>query len=141
MIKTMLGNVNIMRLSLAILAVTVFIFASNFVIHELMLKGAYEQTANLWRTKPEMESLLIWMLIGQLLMAKYATILFVKGYENKGLMEGVRFGLYLGLFTTGMYLIQFVTTPLPTSLVWSWIWTGLFQWIGVGVVAAAVYRK
>ncbi|MBY0371193.1 hypothetical protein K2X33_10940 [bacterium] len=141
MFKACLGNVNVKRLILATLAVIVFFFVSNFVIHEVMLKSTYEATMTLWRDKPTMESMMIWMLVAQILIAKYGTFIFVKGYEGKGMIEGIRFGIYMGLLTTGYTLIQFVTTPIPGSLAWAWIWTGMVQWIVAGMIAACVYKR
>lgn len=141
MLKACLGNVNLKRLIWATLAVIGYFFVTNFIIHEICLKETYTQTAALWRSKEQMDSMMLWMLIAQVLIAKYGTFIFVKGYEGRGMVEGVRFGVYMGLLTAGYTLLQYVTTPIPGSLAWSWIWMGLLQWVGAGIVASAVYRK
>ena len=83
----------------------------------------------------------IWMLLGQILAAKFFTILFAKGYEGKGPMEGVRFGMLAGVFYVSHYFIQFAVTPLPRSLFLAWVTSGMIQMILCGIVASLVYKK
>lgn len=141
MIHAFLQGLNIKRLTLAIVAVFIFTLFSNFVIHELLLKSSYEATMNLWRPKDEMSRYLVYMLFGQFLIAKFFTIIFAKGYEGRGIGEGVRFGLLMGFFSAGGCFIQYVTTPMPASLLWSWILAGIVQSIGAGIVASLVYKR
>jgi len=69
------------------------------------------------------------------------TYIFVKGYEGKGLWEGVRFGIIISLFSTvptglGAWMIF----PVPVPLVVIWILNGLLLNLVSGIIAAAVYR-
>jgi hypothetical protein len=73
--------------------------------------------------------------------AFFFTFIFAKGYERKGLMEGIRFGVYMALFTFFVASFeQFIVYPIPYQLVWYWILAGLVQSVLMGVVAALVYK-
>ena len=141
MIASILENVNVKRLFLTVLAVFAFVFVSDFVIHHILLGPTYRDTSSLWRSEGEMKGYMIWMLIGQFLTAAFFSVIFAKGYEGKGLGEGVRYGLLIGPFAIAPHFIQYAVTPLPQFLLWSWIAGTMVQAILGGVIAAAVYRR
>src|SRR5688572_30699961 len=107
MMKVFLGNTNIKRLSMAIAAVFVFIFATDFLIHSVLMKDMYASNASLWRTEAEMQSHFGWMLLGQFLIAKFFCVIFARGYENKGIWEGARFGVLMAPMSMGGFLINY----------------------------------
>lgn len=134
-------GINIKRLTIAVVAVFVYIFASDFVIHQLILGSKYQAIPSLWRTPEEMKNHFIWMFLGQLLIAKYFTFIFAKGYEGKGIAEGFRFGILAGLFTMGGVFIQYAVYPLPCEIFLAWCGLYLVQSVGAGIVAALVYKR
>ena len=71
MLESLLGKVNMKRLILSVIAMFVFIFASDFVIHSLLLGKTYKELAHLWRPEAELVSFMPWMMLGQLLIAKF----------------------------------------------------------------------
>jgi len=137
------SGVNCRRAFFAFLAVFAFIFATDFLIHGKLLSDAYHATASLWRGESEMRDggYCWWMLAGQILTAKMFVMIFAKGYEGKGPIEGVRFGLLAGLFSVSHCFIQYAVTPIPRSLFLVWVATGLIQMILSGIIAALIYRK
>jgi hypothetical protein len=67
--------------------------------------------------------------------------IFVKGYENKGLMEGVRYGLVIALaFGVSSSLIQYVVMQWPGSVIVTWIAGYLIEMAIAGVILAALYK-
>lgn len=143
MIKDFCSGINCKRAFFAFGAVFAVIFATDFLIHGKLLADAYHATASLWRSEAEMRDggFCLWMLLGQLLIAKMFVVIFAKGYEGKGPAEGVRFGLLAGLFSVSHCFIQYAVTPIPRSLLLVWVATGLMQMILAGIVAALVYRR
>jgi hypothetical protein len=139
MIGTMLQGINVKRFVMATLAVFAAIFVTDFLIHGVLMKSAYESTASLWRPKEEMKC--VWMLLGQLLIAKGFTFLFVKGYEGRGIGEGLRFGFFVWPLVMGGYFIQYAVSPLPCSIVFSWVVAVLAQLLVMGTVASKVYKR
>ena len=81
-----------------IAAASVFVFFAiySYVVNGVILQSAYMATASLWR--PDFERL-IWVYhVINLVGAFLFVFVFSKGYEGKGMMEGVRFGLYMGIW-------------------------------------------
>ena len=67
--------------------------------------------------------------------------IFIKGHQGKGIVEGVRYGLLIGLLMVVVGgLNQYVIYPVPFDLVLRWIVLGLIQFIIAGIVAALVYK-
>lgn len=53
-----------------------------------------------FRSMEEIQSKMWVGYLMDLVRSFFFTFLFVKGYENKGIMEGVRFGIYVCFFYT-----------------------------------------
>lgn len=130
---------NAKRFVLASLAVFVAAQILGFVIHGVLLQPAYQATQDIWRQDVESRMWIVWL--SGLLTAPLFVYIFIKGYEGKGVMEGLRFGLIIGLFTSiplayGAYAVL----PIPYSLALQWFLYGTAEVILLGVVAASVYR-
>ena len=130
---------NIKRFILASIAVFVTFQVLDFVIHGLILMSTYQSLAHLWR--PDMMSLMWIMYLSSFFMSFMFVYIFTKGYENRGIMEGLRFGVVIGLFmnVVGMFS-QYAMYPIPFSLTIQWLLYGMAEFIIAGIVAAAVYR-
>ena len=141
MIKSFYDGINVKSAMITIVAIFIYIFASDFLIHGVILKPAYQDTADLWRPETAMPHYMIWMIFGQFIIAKYFVLIFAKGYENKGVFEGVRFGLLAGMLMIAQNFIFYSVMPLPLSLAINWVVLGLIQAVGAGIVASLVYRR
>ena len=128
------------RLLLTIVVAFVVVFAVDFIYHGILLKGIYNETASLWRSELAMRSMMQWMLLGQALLAVMYVLIFRKGYEGKGVAEGVRFGLYLGAFMAAPNFGWYTVLPIPFTLALLWILGCFIQAIAVGVATSFIYR-
>ncbi len=100
-----------------------------------------EEVKPLFRPQEVLESTQWIRLFTELVWAFFFTFIFVKGYENKGIMEGIKFGIYIGLFYSFVWAYQtYWTYPFPYSLVFQWFIFGLIQCVILGVVAAIIYK-
>jgi hypothetical protein len=133
-------NMNIKRFILASIAVFVVIQAIDWLVHGALLSKWYMEIQGLWR--PDMMNLMWVMMLGSLFFSFMFVFIFVKGYEGKGTMEGVRYGLYVGLLVmvTGS-LGQYAMYPIPLGMALIWLVYGIIEMIIAGGVAAAIYRK
>jgi hypothetical protein len=131
---------NVKRFLLASLAVFVLLQITSFVIHNLLLMKTYEALSSVWR--PDMMSKMWIMYPSSVVYTLFFVYIFINGYENRGLWEGVRYGLVIGLFMgVPSSLGQYMVYPLPFSLVSQWFIYGLVESIVAGVAAAAIYRS
>ncbi len=80
-------------------------------------------------------------IIGSLTFAVMFCFLFIKGYEGKGITEGIRFGVYIGLL---MYLPLLFTLyayyDYPAGLIWSFSIGNFINTIILGIVVALIYK-
>ena len=104
-----------------------------------MLQGLYAETKHLWR--PDMASKMWIMQVVSLVTSFLFVYIFTKGYEGKGIMEGFRFGLIVGLFTSlPMGYGSYAVMPIPYELAFKWFLYGTAEMIVVGMIAALIYR-
>lgn len=130
---------NIKRFVLASLAVFAVFQLLDIVIHGVILSGDYRANSGLWR--PDMESLMWIMMLASLALSFLFVYIFTRGYEGKGVLEGVRYGLLIGLLMMGIGAVnQYVVYPVPFMLVVKWFIFGMIEFAIAGVVAAFIYR-
>lgn len=131
-------NKNSKRFIAGGLAIFLIFQVCDFIIHGILLEDYYTTILNIWR--PEMMSLMWIMYLGSFIFSFLIMFIFIKGYEDRGIMEGARFGIMMGLITNGMGAIyQYVVYPLPFSLAMQWFGYGLVEFILAGIAAAAIY--
>jgi hypothetical protein len=122
--------------------IAVFVTAEilNFLIHGVLLDADYKATTGLWR--PDMMRLMWVYHVLALVEAFFFTLIFGKGYEGKGIMEGVRFGLYVGIWLSmSMAYGTYAMIAIPYSMAVKWFLFGIVEYVIMGTVAAAVYGK
>ena len=130
---------NVKRYFLASVAVFVTGMVLDQLIHNVILKATYESLKHLWR--PDMDSLMWIAPVIGVIWSFLFTYIFIKGYEGKGIMEGVRFGAVIGLFTSiPMAYGTYMMIAIPYSLAFQWFVYGLIENILLGIVVAAVYK-
>jgi len=109
------------------------------IVHGKILAPTYESLASVWR--PDMMSKMGLMHIGTVIFSFLFTYVFIKGYENKGIAEGVRYGLLIGIFFNLPYALNsYVIYPLPSSLCVKWFVFGMIEFVIAGIVAAGLYK-
>jgi len=108
------------------------------IIHTGILSKTYE-SMDIWR-QDMMSKMWIFHLCS-FILAFLFTFIFIKGYENKGIAEGARYGLIIGLFANIPYAFySYGMYPLPFSLCMQWFVYGMIEFIICGLIAAAIYR-
>jgi hypothetical protein len=67
--------------------------------------------------------------------------IFTRGYEGKGIMEGVRFGALIGFLMAGPIAIDpHVIYPVPADVASIWLISGIATLMIAGAVFAAIYK-
>lgn len=128
---------------IAFIVIFIVLEVTNFLIHGTLLSSTYQSEGikEIFRNTEEMESKMWIMWVTDIIWAFFFTFIFVKGYENKGLIEGVKYGIYMGIFVSLVFSYQsFVVYPLPYSLVFQWFIYGFIQCIILGLLAALIYK-
>src|SRR5258708_5423699 len=121
-------RMNPKRLVLAIVAVFVGVFVTDFLIHVVWLKDDYAAPASLWRPEAEMQKHMGWLMLGQFLAAATFVVLWAKGFAEKACpICAVMFGLFMALFGQAHTLISYAVRPLPATLAVKWCIAPLVQ--------------
>ncbi len=131
---------NIKRFIIASIAVFFVIQITDPLIHGVFLGKAYEASKHLWR--PNMMSKMWIMMLSTFVFSFLFVYVFTKGYEEKGIFEGIRFGLLIGIFVYIYSIVnQYVVYPLPFTFILKWGIFGLIQFAILGIVASLIYKS
>lgn len=126
------------KLWMGFVAVFVAMEVLIFLIHGVILDSTYKSLQEVWRA--DMDSLMWIYHVLALIGAFFFTFIFSKGYEGKGIMEGVRYGFYIGVWmSSGMAYGSYAMINIPYSLALRWFIYGIIEYIIYGVVLAMVY--
>ena len=129
---------NTKRFILSALAFFIFSFLLDWLVHGQMLKGIYEQTAHLWR--PEDQHNLPFMFFSQAAFAVMFAFIFTRHVEGKGVAEGLRYGLYIGLLIAAIEIGTYCYMPIPLILSVSWAVAAIVKGVIGGAILALVYK-
>lgn len=132
---------NVKRFVLACVAVYVVYQIIGFAIHQVFLAETYASLASVWRPEAEMMSKMWIQFITSLVWVVLFCYIFTRGYEGKGVMEGVRYGAVIGVlmgfpFSYESYMIY----PIPLSLAHAWFAVTVILCVICGIVLALVYK-
>jgi hypothetical protein len=124
----------------AIVAAFVVYAASGYLIHEVLLKSAYIDSANVWRPDDAIQHRMWIMLLSEFIFAVGAVLVYVRGVEKKSWVgQGIRFGILLSLVAPiPGFMMSYVTLPVSHKLALHWILLGIAQAILVALVIAAI---
>jgi archaellum biogenesis protein FlaJ (TadC family) len=110
------------------------------LIHSVWLKQDYIITAPVWRALEAQQARVWAMLLGTLIYAAGAVLIYIRGMEPKPWIgQGVRFGILMALVTV-VYssLSGWVILPVPHMLVVKWIVGESALCVVFGMVVAGI---
>jgi len=111
-----------------------------FLVDGVLLGSTYSSIQGVWRT--DMNSKLWIYHVINVFNAFFFTFIFSKGYEKKGIMEGVRYGFYIGVWlSVGMAYGSYAMIAIPYSLALQWFIYGIIEYVIAGVVLAMVFKE
>ncbi|MFQ5564047.1 MAG: hypothetical protein ACE5FO_10815 [Parvularculaceae bacterium] len=130
---------NVKRFALSVVAVYVA-YAIMAMGAEYLFKAQLESLEAIYRPTAERDSLMAVMLLGYLLNTVMFCYIFVKGREGKGLAEGARYGLMIGLLYAGIDIAWHSYLPITATTTIVWVLVDVVMAVVAGVVLAAVYK-
>ena len=131
--------------SFIITCVVVYIVANvlGFLIHGVWLGPVYEamEADAVFRPKAEMDPMMWVMFSAGAVWVVVFVYIFIRGREGKGLMEGVRYGVLMGLFySLTVTFNSYVIYPIPFDLAVKWFFGDFATVIISGVITSLVYK-
>lgn len=128
------------KILIGFVAVFVTLEVLDMIIHGAILMSTYSAMQNVWR--PDMMNKLWILHFVKIVTAFFFALIFSKGYENKGIMEGVRYGFYVGMIvSSGFAFGSYASFSINYQLALQWFFYSLIEYIIAGVVIALVFGQ
>lgn len=132
---------NVKRLLLAIIVGFVFLFASDFLIHAVLMVNDYTATMSLWRPDADMQSRLPLMNAAQLMAVVTFVLLWALWFADQATFgRAIIFGILMGLFNQVNTLANYVVMPLPERIALKWFVGSLAQTTILAILTYLLYR-
>lgn len=118
----------------------VLLNAGSYIIHQVLLGADYQAQEKLWR--PDMiEKMWIFQIVF-LFQAYFLAFFFSRGYEGSGWVEGLRYGVFMGLFLqVPAALSQYVVLPISEGLALKTCIYGMIEMVILGSILGLIYQK
>ncbi|RMI17452.1 MAG: hypothetical protein D6681_03330 [Calditrichaeota bacterium] len=127
------------KLALGSLAVFVLWEVLDFVIHRVILKGAYATMSNLMR--PEAEIKIGLLLVVTLISAVVFTYVYAALVNPKSMANAVKYGLLLGIgMGVGMGYATYAVQPIPYSVALTWFLGTIVETTLAGVLLGMLVK-
>lgn len=128
------------KLLIGFVIVYVLFAALDWVVNNVLLMPLYASVSHLFRPNEEMK---LWVIfVSYIFLAFFFTLIFSKGYEGKGVMEGVRYGFYVALMMVLPYnYMSFAVMPIPYSLAFQGFLYGTVEMVICGIALALIFGK
>ena len=115
-----------------------FIFLFEYLWHHMVMGDIYTASMSVWRPEAESMDMFHWVLLAQFLTAAIFVYIFKQGVEDKGIMEGLRFGKIIALLFSVMSIYAYVFQPIPGEVIIWWIVGYFIQFPLLGLLVAKV---
>lgn len=132
---------NVKRYVIASLVVAAVAFILDSIIRMVILEEVYSKYPQLMGSANQLCRFFWIYIIGLLALGFLMGYIFIKGYENKGIGEGLRFGLLMGLFLWFPTFCVFVTfMPYPKVYDIVLPLAGVIQCVIYGILFSVFYK-
>lgn len=144
----------IKKMIVPVIALMVFQFGFEWLVHGVWLKPIYEQTSQLWRPMNEM-GMFPWCLIRLFTLSLLFGALYckcAKKMENCATpatgdkkecpkKAAVCFGIVLGLLIGVMNASSYLWMPIPGELAIKWLIAGIVEGVCIALILSCVCKK
>lgn len=132
---------NTNRFLLASVSAAIFLFIYGWVVYALLLADYVARISPEGMMLPPGNENIGYIALGCLIQGIGLCLIFIKGQEGRGPMEGVRFGLLLGVFLFGIYLVMAGVSPYTFRASLTFAIIDTIMYMGAGLVIALLYKK
>lgn len=132
---------NFKRYLFATIALFIFIYLFEMLVHGYLLQGLYESTASVWRNSAEMDAHLSIAIILQFTLSAWSALIFSTLYQEGGIKNGLQFGLLFGVFAGILTASWYLWLPVPTKLGAIWFINGVVEGLGGGIILGIINKK
>jgi hypothetical protein len=130
----------LMRLLLSSLAILIAWTVFDLLMHRLLLRPVYAESASLWRPFDQMNVVLIYIVTFTLIATFVGTYWLL--IRPKSVGAGIGFGAFIGLalgISAGFG--TYIHMPIPRTLAWGWLIGGWLKGIAAGAILGMVITE
>jgi hypothetical protein len=132
---------NTKRLFGAFIAVFIFAFLFEWLLHGVILKGSEAVLPQgLARAPANFQNHFLWVVLGEAIMVFMFTMIYARGFAAGGVRAGVGLGIMFGVTYTGANLISYGVQPFPGDLITWYSIAGLIEYAVAGAIVGAIYK-
>ncbi len=136
---------------ISVIAVLVFFFLFDLLVHGKLMQSLYETTADVWRPMSEMKH--GYGFLSNVLLAVFSVCIisyaFCSNCENsceetcaeKSKKCPIMLGSILGLFVASMQLGSYCWLPVPFCIVGFWMLISFLKFTGAGLILKILSKK
>jgi hypothetical protein len=130
------------RLVAAAVAATVVDAVYGFLVYGTLLADAFGRYPGVYRSNEAGAAYLPLMFLGILLAMLAVAYIYAKGYEGgPGVVEGLRFGVVIGVFVIGYVAgVNYAILNIGRRLALQMAAAGFIEWVAACAVIGAVYK-
>ena len=131
---------NYTRIVIAAVVATIVDAAYGFLVWGKVLSGEFGRYPGIYRPNDDMSGMPL-MFAAILVAMLVASWIYAKGYEGgSGLMEGVKFGVIMGLFLAAYFSsVNYGTMRIGKKMALTYLGGGFGEWLIVGTVIGLVH--
>jgi len=123
------------------LVVYVIVQALGFLIHEVMMGDTYEALASVFRSEAQMQEMIPIMFVSAAVFLFIFCYVFTQGREGTGVMEGVRYGILMGVFLALPTSVDaYVIYPITSDVAVVWFISAVVSLAIAGAVFSVIYK-
>lgn len=112
----------------------------DMVIHGMLLKSTYEETAHLWRPMEEMKMSLMYIVL--LINSVCFVAIYSVFINEKSLMTGIKYSLLFGLAAgASMGYGSYSYMPIPYLLAFTWFAGMLIECLVAGIIVGTLVKR
>lgn len=134
-------TLNCKRFALSTICGFIFTFIYDFIVHGILVKPMYDETAQLWRPESTMVDYMPIAMVVSLLTIITSLYIFTRNFEGKGISEGIRFGAMMGTLIGIIMFGMYVYLPIPMTLAITWFIASFAWMLGLGIIFSITYKK
>jgi len=124
----------------ASLAIFITWLLLDLLLHKLLLRPAYDASANLWRPMDKLNIPLIYFVM--LVLIGTFVLIYSFLIEQKSLAVGIKFGVLFGLaLSVSAGFGTYIHMPIPLRLAWGWFLGGLVKAVSAGAIVGLLIKR
>lgn len=132
---------NTKRFIVSVVALFIFIFIYESLVHGFLLTGLYSETPTIWRDYSQLKAYTPFNTIIMGLLSIWITFIFTRIFKSGGWKSGLQFGFYLGVLSGIQAAGAFYYLPISFALAMAWFVSNLVEVVLGGLLIGILYHK